>query len=89
MILTEEILQEVKAAYLSGYEKGYVDGNQAAVEAKVSKFIDAHTKPWAGLTHDEWQALYVHHHDTSGHTDSQWGYEFAIQAKLKEKNHAV
>ena len=43
-------------------------------------------REWVGLTHDEWQALYVHHHDTSGHTDTQWGYEFAIQAKLKEKN---
>ena len=46
-------------------------------------------REWVGLTDDEWQALYIHHHDTSGHTDSQWGYEFAIQAKLKEKNHAV
>ena len=27
MILTEEIIQEIKAAYLAGYEKGYVDGN--------------------------------------------------------------
>jgi hypothetical protein len=43
-------------------------------------------REWVGLTDDEWQALYVHHHDTSGHTDTQWGYEFAIQAKLKEKN---
>ena len=43
-------------------------------------------RAWVGLTDDEWQALYVHHHDTSGHTDTQWGYEFAIQAKLKEKN---
>lgn len=77
---------EIRELLAKAYEGGYVDGNQSAVEAKVAKFIDAHTKPWVGLTHDEWQALYVHHHDTSGHTDSQWGYEFAIQAKLKEKN---
>jgi hypothetical protein len=43
-------------------------------------------KPWVGLTKDEWPALYVQHHDTNGHTDTQWGYEEAIEAKLKEKN---
>ena len=53
---------------------------------KIAPLYRAAAKPWVGLTNDEWQALYIHHHDTSGHTDTQWGYEFAIQAKLKEKN---
>ena len=43
-------------------------------------------RPWVGLTKDERRALYVHHHDTNGHTATQWGYEEAIEAKLKEKN---
>ena len=62
----------------------------AHLQRKIARAIEARCKSskgdWVGLTHDEWQALYVHHHDTSGHTDTQWGYEFAIQAKLKEKN---
>ena len=55
-------------------------------DGKRPSEFEKEPKPWVGLTDDEWQALYVHHHDTSGHTDSQWGYEFTIQAKLKEKN---
>ena len=79
MILTEAVLNEVKASYLAGYEKGYVDGSQAAVEAKVAKFIDAHTKPWVGLTEEEVNDLY----------DEGMGIHATIEAteeKLKEKN---
>ena len=84
MILTEAVLNEVKAAYLSGYEEGYVDGNQAAVEAKVSKFIDAHTKPWVGLTFDdETECL------AAGNTHGWKGVMKKTEEKLKEKNHAL
>ena len=79
MILTEAVLNEVKASYLAGYEKGYVDGNQSAVKAKVAKFIDAHTKPWVGLTEEEVNALY----------NAGMGIHATIEAteeKLKEKN---
>ena len=79
MILTEAVLNEVKASYLAGYETGYVDGNQSAVEAKVSKFIDAHTKPWVGLTEEEVNDLY----------NAGMGIHATIEAteeKLKEKN---
>jgi hypothetical protein len=83
MILTQAVLNEVKAAYLSGYEKGYVDGNQAAVEAKVSKFIDAHTKPWAGLTEEEvGDAAY----ESNLLDDYPEKFVALIEAKLKEKN---
>ena len=73
-------------AFIAGYEKGYVDGNQSAVEAKVSKFIDAHTKPWVGLTDEEVVACY----DQVYGFNMQWGAFYkVIEAKLKEKNHAV
>ena len=84
MILTEAVLNEVKASYLAGYEKGYVDGNQSAVEAKVSKFIDAHTKPWVGLTFDdETECL------AAGNAHGWKGVMKKTEEKLKEKNHAV
>ena len=66
-------------AFIAGYEKGYVDGNQSAVKAKVSKFIDAHTKPWVGLTDEEVNDLY----------NAGMGIHATIEAteeKLKEKN---
>ena len=83
MILTEAVMNEVKASYLAGYEKGYVDGNQSAVEAKVSKFIDAHTKPWVGLTPEEvGDAAY----ESNLLDDYPEKFVALIEAKLKEKN---
>jgi hypothetical protein len=88
MILTEAVLNEVKAAYLSGYEKGYVDGNQAAVEAKVSKFIDAHTKPWVGLTDDEVDSIehWAEFKEAGSGPIPVLKLIAYIEAKLKEKN---
>jgi hypothetical protein len=46
-------------------------------------------KEWAGLTDEEINAIYVQHHNQFGECISgDWGYERAIDAKLKEKNHA-
>ena len=79
MILTEEIIQEVKASYLAGYENGCVDGNQAAVEAKVSKFIDAHTKPWVGLTEQDLNTI------VKNAISKEWAV-LMTEVTLKEKN---
>ena len=73
-----------RKAFEAGYEKGYVTGNQAAVQSRVTKFIDAHMKPWVGLTDEEWRDLYVLHHDRQGFSTKDYGK--AIEAKLKEKN---
>jgi hypothetical protein len=91
MLLTEAVLNEVKAAYLSGYEKGYVDGNQSAVEAKVSKFIDAHTKPWVGLTEEEVGSIehWVMFREAGSGPIPVLKLIAYIEEKLKEKNHAV
>ena len=77
-------------AFIAGYEKGYVDGNQSAVEAKVSKFIDAHTKPWVGLTDDERKDI-LHEIDPLTVRLPLGFKRFAegVETKLKEKNHAV
>ena len=75
--------QEIRMWMAKAYEGGYVDGNQSAVEAKVSKFIDAHTKPWVGLTDEEVVACY----DQVYGFNMQWGAFYkVIEAKLKEKN---
>jgi len=68
------------SVHRDAYEHGFVKGNQAAVEAKVTKFIDAHTKPWVGLTDEEVNDLY----------NAGMGIHATIEAteaKLKEKNH--
>lgn len=67
------------SVHRDAYEHGFVKGNQAAVEAKVTRFIDAHTKPWVGLTDKEVNDLY----------DEEMGIHATIEAteeKLKEKN---
>ena len=44
---------------------------------------------WVGLTDEEINALYIQHHNQFGECISgDWGYERAIEAKLKERNHA-
>jgi hypothetical protein len=45
-------------------------------------------KPWVGLTEKERDELYAAHHDSCGYPITATGYEKAIEAKLKEKNHA-
>jgi hypothetical protein len=41
---------------------------------------------WVGLTDDELDSIYKKHHNQYGEPYSLFGYEQAIQAKLKEKN---
>jgi hypothetical protein len=44
-------------------------------------------KEWIGLTDEEINATYVHHHNQFGECISgDWGYERDLEAKLKEKN---
>ena len=71
------------------YEEGYVAGNQAAVESRVTKFMDSYTRVWVGLTDEEWEPLYdkFAKHQEYGAFVSGWGdFAKAIEAKLKEKN---
>jgi hypothetical protein len=42
---------------------------------------------WVGLTDEEIEAIYLQHHNQYCECESpNWGYERAIEAKLKEKN---
>jgi hypothetical protein len=42
---------------------------------------------WIGLTNEEIEAIYLQHHNQYCECESpNWGYERAIEAKLKEKN---
>jgi hypothetical protein len=43
--------------------------------------------PWVGLTEKERDELYAAHHDSCGYPITATGYEKAIEAKLKGKNH--
>jgi hypothetical protein len=47
----------------------------------------AHQRQWVGLTEKERDELYAAHHDSCGYPITATGYEKAIEAKLKEKNH--
>ncbi len=79
-----------KKAFERGYEEGYIAGNQAAVESRVTKFMDSYTRVWVGLTDEEWEPLYdkFAKHQEYGAFVSGWGdFAKAIEAKLKEKNH--
>ena len=44
-------------------------------------------RPWVGLTNEEVDPIYEQHHNQYEERESvNWGYERAIEAKLKEKN---
>ena len=80
---------QMQAAFESGYEEGYVAGNQAAIESRVTKFMGSYTRAWVGLTDEEWEPLYdkFAKHQEYGAFVSGWGdFAKAIEAKLKEKN---
>lgn len=50
--------------------------------------IQDYVRPWVGLTNEEMDAIYEQHHNQYGECESVYfGYERAIEAKLKEKNH--
>jgi len=49
--------------------------------------IQVYQRPWVGLTDTEIDVIYEQHHNQYGECESpNWGYERAIEAKLKEKN---
>ena len=74
------------SVHRGAYEHGFMKGNQAAVELKATKFIDAHTKPWVGLTDEERKEILSREKDFWMH-GWEWKAAEAIEAKLKEKNH--
>jgi len=58
---------------------------------RLAGWLDASLKerkrPWVGLTNEEIEAIYLQHHNQYCECESpNWGYERAIEAKLKEKN---
>jgi hypothetical protein len=61
-------------------------------EAKINAELRAEIaqlkqRTWVGLTDAEIDAIYLQHHNQYGECESpNWGYERAIQNKLKEKN---
>jgi len=75
-----------KKAFERGYEEGYIAGNQAAVESRVTKFIDAYTRVWVGLMDEEIMEM-MDYGKQYGHIP-QYARNFveAITSKLKEKN---
>ena len=57
------------------YQSGYYDGKKAA------------QRPWVGLTEEEFDAIYLQHHNQYEECESpNWGYERAIEAALRSKN---
>ena len=73
---------------------GYQSKKKAAMDKLVVTDLDGHVvgrKPkqrtWIGLTDTEMDVIYEQHHNQYGECESSnWGYERAIEAKLKEKN---
>ena len=78
--------QEIRMWMAKAYEGGYLAGSQATMEAKVTRFIGAHMKPWVGLTDAEVMEM-MGYDKQYGHIP-QYARNFveAITAKLKEKN---
>jgi predicted metal-dependent peptidase len=59
---------------------------QIAFNPEVVGYVAPQT--WVGLTDEEIDAIYEQHHNQYEECESvNWGYERAIEAKLKEKNH--
>ena len=55
------------------YQSGYYDGKKQ--------------RPWVDLTDEEIDVIYEQHHNQYGECESpNFGYERAIEAKLKERN---
>jgi len=49
--------------------------------------IQVYKLPWVDLTDDEIDVIYEQHHNQYGECESpNFGYERAIEAKLKERN---
>ena len=83
--------QEPVACVMGTYGGMFVVGPlNSAVVLPVGMALYAtpqHTATWVGLTDEEIDVIYEQHHNQYGECESpNFGYERAIEAKLKEKN---
>ena len=66
------------------YERGFIDGMMYQTQTAVNRAVNTMSKrPWVGLTDGDVAEIY-NQKDWDIHTN--WDYERAIEAKLKEKN---
>ena len=87
---TEQPAQQEPVAWLDEY------GNTFPLAAKQYSIVGKHWKPlyitppqrtWVGLTDAELDVIYEQHHNQYGECESpNFGYERAIETKIKEKN---
>ena len=69
---------------MTGYQS-----KRAAAQDKLNDDddIQVYKRPWVDLTDDEIDVIYEQHHNQYGECESpNFGYERAIEAKLKERN---
>ena len=60
---------------------------QKTITADDDDDTQVYKRPWVSLTNAEIQAIYLQHHNQYAECVSvNFGYEKAIEAKLKEKN---
>ena len=72
------------------YERGLIEGRQMQMQSSVDKAVNAMSRPWVGLTQEEFEKLI----DDAGFTRSDLLMMGAcveqivdlVEAKLKEKN---
>ena len=66
---------------------GYESKKKAAQGKLDDDDIQIYQRPWVGLTDEDIDVIYLQHHNQYGECESpNWGYERAIEAKLKERN---
>ena len=77
-----------EAKLVQEYQLGYVRGAREVRKLIYEKEIKSLPKrEWVGLTDEELDAIYEQHHNQYAECISpNFGYELAIEAKLKEKN---
>ena len=86
--------QEPVACVMGTYGGMFVVGPlNSAVVLPVGMALYAtpqHTATWVGLTDEEIDVIYEQHHNQYGECESpNFGYERAIESKLKERNHGT
>ena len=76
--------------YIDGYYSGCFDfvSNKNQINEAITAIKEALAqRTWVGLTDEEVDKIYEAHHNQYGECESvNFGYERAIEAKLKEKN---
>jgi hypothetical protein len=90
--LGKQILQEINDEWrknASEYERGFIDGMQKQMQSSVDRAVNAMGKrEWVGLTDEEtmqtWEGIIKYAAGEMRVKD----FAQAIEAKLKEKNHA-